>query len=385
MPPQTQATAAVGEESVQSRPRSDMRFFFHMPKTAGGTLVRGIMRNAQVKWPLDPHYPRPLALPALSPAAQVWLGGHSAFGLHLLYNAEPTYITILREPVERLITEFFYHHEHNLPGMFIPDDEIIPAFVRHVEAAPHLNAYTYMFSDYCFAKESIEAGQGTWDGSIDTAFDLLRRRNERFGFLSDNIPFQRVDINDAFRKASNNVHAMHFIGFFDRLDETVAYLSEDFGLNVSLDAAVHQTKWKPKTEDLPGHIQAMLKRKTEADREFYDSVRRHSGLYQGEKFDRIEKQLTSLGARVAATADELAMLKTRVTAMTDEIAALAKLEALVTTTRDEVSMLKSRVEAVTDEVASFRETKALHQRNKPLIELMRPLAVAIRKLRSVKS
>lgn len=183
MPPQTQATAAVGEESVQSRPRSDMRFFFHMPKTAGGTLVRGIMRNAQVKWPLDPHYPRPLALPALSPAAQVWLGGHSAFGLHLLYNAEPTYITILREPVERLITEFFYHHEHNLPGMFIPDDEIIPAFVRHVEAAPHLNAYTYMFSDYCFAKESIEAGQGTWDGSIDTAFDLLRRRNENSAFF----------------------------------------------------------------------------------------------------------------------------------------------------------------------------------------------------------
>ena len=156
-------------------------------------------------------------------------------------------------------------------------------------------------------------------------------------------------------------------------------------MNVSLDAAVHQTKWKPKTEDLPGHIQAMLKRKTEADREFYNSVRRRSGLYQGEKFDRIEKQLTSLGARVAATADELAMLKTRVTAMTDEIAALAKLEALVTTTRDEVSMLKSRVEAVTDEVASFRETKALLQRNKPLIELMRPLAVAIRKLRSVKS
>ena len=248
MRPQVQTT--IRENLAKSRPRADMRFFFHMPKTAGGALVRGIMHNARVKWPLDPHYPIPTTLPAPSAKGQIWLGGHSAFGLHLLYHAEPLYLTILREPVERLITEFFYHHEHNLPGMFIPDDEMIPAFIRLVEAAPHLNAYAYMFSDYCFAKESVEAGQGIWDGSIDTAFDLLRRRNERLGFLVDNIPFSRIDINDAFRKASKNIHAMRFVGFFDRLDETVAYLGEDCGLNVSLNSIVHQTRWKPKAEDL---------------------------------------------------------------------------------------------------------------------------------------
>ena len=271
-----------------------MRFFFHMPKTAGGTLVRGIMRNAQVKWPLDPHYPRPLALPALSPAAQVWLGGHSAFGLHLLYNAEPTYITILREPVERLIPSSSITTNTTCPAC---SSRTMRLFRRSsVTSRP---PRTSMPTPTCFPtivspRKASRPARGPGMAALillSICFVGVMKDSAFFPITS----FQRVDINDAFRKASNNVHAMHFIGFFDRLDETVAYLSEDFGLNVSLDAAVHQTKWKPKTEDLPGHIQAMLKRKTEADREFYDSVRRHSGLYQGEKFDRIEKQLSKLG------------------------------------------------------------------------------------------
>lgn len=248
--------------------RADMRFFFWMPKTAGGTIATGIRNNAQVQWPSYPFLPSPDALAPPS-SDQIWLGGHAAYGLHQIYNAEPVYMTILREPVERLVSEFFYHHEHPLPGIFIPDDELLPAFIRVVEAAPHLNFYSYMFSDYCFAKESIEANQGKWNGDTDTAFQLLNRRVERLGFLTENIPFHTVDVEDSFEKASNNILSMRFVGFFERLDDTIAYLKEEFGLNVRLKKRIHKTKWKPRVKDLPGHIQSMLIRKTEADRDIF--------------------------------------------------------------------------------------------------------------------
>jgi hypothetical protein len=127
-----------------SYPRSDVRIFFWLPKTAGGTLAQGIRSDPAVQWQ---YWVSPDAVPAPSDS-QTWFGGHLHFG-HLIYNAQPVYFTILRDPIERLISEFFYHHQHDLPGIYIPDDQIVPAFTRMVEAAPHLNYCSYMFSDYC--------------------------------------------------------------------------------------------------------------------------------------------------------------------------------------------------------------------------------------------
>src|SRR5215471_18163053 len=118
--------------------RTDVCFFFWLPKTGGGTLLSGIRSNPAVQW--LGSGPAPDLLPAPS-ADRLWIGSHSAFGLHVIYNAEPVYFTVLRDPIERLISEFFYHHQHNLPGIFIPDHELIPSFIRLVESAEHLNYY----------------------------------------------------------------------------------------------------------------------------------------------------------------------------------------------------------------------------------------------------
>jgi hypothetical protein len=262
----------VEQPVAEGCPRADMRFFFWLPKTAGGTLRLGIKDNPWARWPAYPSIPSPDTLPAPS-SAQLWVGGHMTFGLHLVYNAEPVYMTVLRDPIERLISEFFYHHQHDIPDIFIPDNELIPAFIRVVEAAEHLNVYSYMFSDYCFAKESIETGQGAWNGNPEVAFDLALRRSERLGFLTENIVFQNVNVEETFRKASNNIRSMRFIGFFDRFDNTLAYLRDEFGLDISRETRIHETRWKPPVEDLPGHIRDMLARKTEADREFFQNAR----------------------------------------------------------------------------------------------------------------
>jgi hypothetical protein len=250
------------------RPRSDLRFFFWMPKTGGGTVAAGIRDNSGVKW--LPEAGR--AVPAPS-SDQLWFGGHLAFGLHLIYGAEPKYFTVLRDPIDRLISEFFYHHQHRLPGIFIPDEKIVPAFVRMVEAAPHLNYYIHMFSDYCFDKESAAANTAAWNRNTTTALDLISRRHKRYGFLAENVPFERINIDDAFSRAVRGLSLMRCIGFFDELGDVKTYLKREYGLKVRLNRCLHKTAWRPHRGDLPGHVAKMLMSKMEADYEFVRNAR----------------------------------------------------------------------------------------------------------------
>ncbi len=236
-----------------------------MPKTAGGTLAAGIRKNPGVQWL---HYVNPDEMPA--PASeQIWFGGHLHFGHHLLYDAAPAYFTILRDPIDRLISEFFYHHQHPIPGIFIPDDEIVPAFIRFVEAAPHLNYYNYMFSAYCVDKEAAEQAVAPWGGDPTSGFELIVGRDKRYGYLTENAVFNPIDMETAFLRALRNVSSMRLIGFFEHLPEAIKYLDRMFALDVGLDLRMHKTTWKPRLEDLPVHIVTMLKQKTEVDYELY--------------------------------------------------------------------------------------------------------------------
>lgn len=96
--------------------------FIHIPKTAGSTL-RPIM---------DRHYPRPsickldflprdldafLRLPEQTRSQIRVLQGHFPFGLHEQLSVPADYLTILRDPVERIISMYYWilgNQEHVL-------------------------------------------------------------------------------------------------------------------------------------------------------------------------------------------------------------------------------------------------------------------------------
>jgi hypothetical protein len=143
-----------------------------------------------------------------------------------------------------------------------------------VEAASHLNYCSYMFSDYCVQKEAAHQGLSVWDGDPVRGLDLIARRNERYGFLAENVSFENINVDEAFRRASMNLLSMQFIGFFDYLTHAAARLDHEFGLKVDLDIRRHETPRKPRLADLPSNVGAMLKRKTEADYEFFHEAER---------------------------------------------------------------------------------------------------------------
>src|SRR5258707_12286863 len=101
--------------STDSSMQGKALLFLHVHKTAGTTLHRIIEREynpfhiytiegGRVEWSID-HLKK---LPEWRRAALRVVKGHMSFGLHEFLPQPSTYITFLRDPVERCISSYFY-------------------------------------------------------------------------------------------------------------------------------------------------------------------------------------------------------------------------------------------------------------------------------------
>jgi hypothetical protein len=195
----------------------------------------------------------------------LWQGSHVAYGLHALYEAAPNYVTVLREPRERLLSEFFYSSAQNNPLIFRPKQERLPAFIRFVEEAPHLNYYCHMFSAYCFEKE------GRWDGTAAHALALLDARNARLGFLGSRIDYSACDPNADFKEASTKLRELRYVGVYESLRGVADWFARR-GVVIRMRKRYHVTDFKPELSALPQSTRSALLRKTEADRALYEAA-----------------------------------------------------------------------------------------------------------------
>jgi hypothetical protein len=88
--------------------------FLHLPKT-GGTTLRSIVRRQYPRGVICETPPTPcLDLPAAERARVRVLQGHVPFGAHAWLAVPVDYVTMLREPVDRLVS--LYHYARHKPG-----------------------------------------------------------------------------------------------------------------------------------------------------------------------------------------------------------------------------------------------------------------------------
>ena len=120
-----QAAALIGEPPRRfGAPDSDILVFLHIAKTAGSTFSPIFTRQfapemffntnlAESRSALGvfPEAPieRKLASLAQSEKARIrYVGGHLLFGIHRLLPRPARYITVLRDPVDRVISSYYY-------------------------------------------------------------------------------------------------------------------------------------------------------------------------------------------------------------------------------------------------------------------------------------
>ena len=125
--------------------------FLHIPKT-GGVTLRGALRHKYPDRVITLHSPRDPARVADLPPADRWaarvLTGHLPYGVDRFMPQECDYITMLREPVARVVST--YHHVLDHPRHWFHDEAVrsgmaLEDFVGAVEG-PADNLQTRLLS-----------------------------------------------------------------------------------------------------------------------------------------------------------------------------------------------------------------------------------------------
>ncbi|MCH7791319.1 MAG: sulfotransferase family 2 domain-containing protein [Planctomycetes bacterium] len=177
--------------------------FLHMPK-AGGTTLEGIVKR---QYPggrffrftgMAENVAAFCALPESERAAFDVLSGHEYFGIHEHVRSPCTYITMLRHPVDRIVS--LYHYVRRTPDHYL---------------------YNFGFADRRdvedFVRRPITPEIDNWQTR------LLNPRPERF------LPVGGVDEAMLERAMANLAEHFAVVGVTERFDDTLELLRMRFG------------------------------------------------------------------------------------------------------------------------------------------------------------
>jgi hypothetical protein len=213
--------------------------FLHVPKTAGTTL------NRLVEWeyPLfeiysvDPVFFRWSAahlwqLPARRLKRTRMFKGHMLFGLHKILPQRATYITVLREPIERVISAFYF-----------------------------MRSYMLHPSYWKFRREN-------W-----TLEDFVRRspRENVQSKILAGAEYNSPCTEEIFEQAKEHLFR-HFsvVGLSERFEESLALMKLRFGWKLQRYSSFNVTRARPKKRDLPQSTLDLIVEKNSFDLALYE-------------------------------------------------------------------------------------------------------------------
>lgn len=216
-------------------PLEEVCLFLHIPKAAGQTLYRILERNYPGKqnWLFDPgkaeegleelecmEYDQRLELRVCR--------GHFPFGLHQVVNGPCTYVTILRHPVDRMISHYHYVKEYG-PG-------------HYLHQAITENGWS--LGEYVSSGVSPELDNGQVRLLTDT---------------EQSVPIGKVT-REHFEAAKRNLQRwFSVVGTVDRFDEFLLMLQKRFALPLIDYERVNVTKHRPAMASIPeGDRQSIL-------------------------------------------------------------------------------------------------------------------------------
>ncbi|MFH1845155.1 MAG: sulfotransferase [bacterium] len=235
--------------------------FLHIPKTAGSTLRRIVERqyDARQIFTLEGWRVSERDFMRLSPKLhrQVrLLEGHQFFGLHELLPTESRYITMLRDPVERIVSQYYHilrSPEHYLHEQVTGDNLSVADFAT-AGLAPELDNGQLR---YVAGLSELPVGQCTPDH-----LELARRHLERYFAVT---------------------------GLVERFDESIVLMKRILGWQPPLYLPTNIDRRRNDREPLTAEARAAIRDANRLDYEFYrfaDQLLDRQIVAEGDEFRR---------------------------------------------------------------------------------------------------
>ena len=261
---------------TRSTPNAEAVIFLHVPKTAGTTLNRLIEWEYDLfeMYSVDPvffrwstRHLRTLSKGRLNKIRVV--KGHMLFGLHEILPRPAIYITVLRDPVERVLSAFYFirsYKWHPLYWKFKRENWTLEDFVTRL---PRDNVQCKMVAG--------------------AAYEAV---------------YEEPCTAEMFEQAKRNLDK-HFtvVGLTERFEETLALMKLRFGWKLESYSSFNVTRSHPKRRDLPQATLDLISEKNTFDVMFYDYAAR---LFQ-ESVDKnavdVRRIAQDLGSRRPRTQD----------------------------------------------------------------------------------
>ena len=244
--------------------------FFHINKTAGTTL-REILRR---KFPVDSKatvhdVDELLAIPKEERSNIQYLEGHFIFGLHEYLSQPSTYITILRDPVSRVISEYYY-----LISML--DD---PRYAERIGKNTTLEEYSKQGMWY------------SWNHQTASICGIGKGFPPPYG----PVPLSAKDLGVA--QENLRKHFM-FVGLTERFDESLVLLKRTLGWKIKDIIYLKENvgRIRPPRDGISRETLKMIQQHNELDTELYEFAKQmfEEQISQQDSSFRREVQLLRL-------------------------------------------------------------------------------------------
>ena len=212
--------------------------FIHVPKAAGTTL------NRLIEW----EYPL-LEIYSVDPyffrwsSAHLWrlpkrrlkrfrvFKGHMMFGLHEILPQPATYITILRDPIDRVMSAFYFMRGYKLHPLY-----------------------------WKFRRER-------W--TLEDFVTRLPRDNVQCKFIAGAVYEEPCTTEICERAKENLVRYFSVVGLLERFEESLALMKLRFGWMLKNYSSFNVTRTRPNKRDLPKSTLDLIAERNRFDIELY--------------------------------------------------------------------------------------------------------------------
>jgi hypothetical protein len=213
--------------------------FIHVPKAAGTTL------NRLIEW----EYPL-LKIYSVDPYFFRWSSkhlwrlskhrlkrfrvfkGHMMFGLHEILPQPATYITILRDPVDRVMSAFYFIRNYKLHPLY-----------------------------WKFRREN-------W--SLEDFVTRLPRDNVQCKFIAGAVYKEPCTAEICERAKENLVRHFSVVGLLERFEESLALMKLRFGWTLKNYSSFNVARTRPHKHDLPKSTLDLIQDRNRFDIELYE-------------------------------------------------------------------------------------------------------------------